>query len=107
MEIGNNNEESNLGCIAGQNGSPPLVVDQWYHVAGVYGPTSSPTATQMATLYVNGVPVASSNALNWNINNFVDGVATIGTVVGLNSFYSVKRRRDRISGALEYRPDTR
>lgn len=96
MEIGNNNEESNIGCLAGQNGSPLLVADQWYHVAAVYGPTSSPTSTQMATLYVNGVPVASSNALNWNINNFVDGVATIGTVVGLNSFYSVN------GGAIAY-----
>jgi hypothetical protein len=89
MEIGNNNEESNISCVAGQNGSPLLVAGQWYHVAAVYGPTSGPTGTQMATLYVNGVPVASSSALNWNINNFVDGVATIGTVVGLNYFYSV------------------
>jgi hypothetical protein len=89
MEIGNNNAEANISCIAGQNGSPILVADQWYHVAGVFGPTNSPTATQMATLYVNGVPVANSSALNWNINNFVGGVATIGTVVGLNYFYSL------------------
>jgi hypothetical protein len=89
MEIGNNNGESSLSCKAGEDGSPPLVADEWYHVAGVFGPTSSPTTTQMATLYVNGTRVASSSALNWNIENFVGGVAQIGTVVGLNYFYSL------------------
>jgi Domain of unknown function (DUF4082)/Concanavalin A-like lectin/glucanases superfamily len=89
IEVGNNNVESHLACIAGQNGSPLLVADQWYHVAGVFGPTSSMTDTQMATLYVNGVPVASSSTLSWDIANFVDGVATMGTVMGVNYFYSL------------------
>lgn len=89
IEVGNNGMQSGLTCIAGQNGSPALVEGQWYHIAGVFGPTSTPGNTQMATLYVNGVPVASSSALNWNIDNFIAGVATIGTVVGANYFYSL------------------
>jgi Domain of unknown function (DUF4082)/Concanavalin A-like lectin/glucanases superfamily len=89
IEVGNNNVESGIACIAGQNGSPLLVADQWYHVAGVFGPTTSSTETQTATLYVNGVPVAGSSALSWDIENFVDPVATMGTVIGLNYFYSL------------------
>ncbi len=89
IEVGNNNVESNLACMAGQNGSPLLVANQWYHVAGVFGPTTSSTETQTATLYVNGVPVASSSTLSWDIQNFVDPVVTMGTVMGLNYFYSL------------------
>jgi len=89
IEVGNNNVQSSIACLAGENGSPLLVADQWYHVAGVFGPTSSSTETQMATLYVNGVPIASSSALSWDISNFVGGVATMGTVMGSNYFYSL------------------
>ncbi|MBV8481665.1 MAG: DUF4082 domain-containing protein [Verrucomicrobia bacterium] len=89
IEVGNNNVQSHLACTAGQNGSPLLVADHWYHIAGVFGPTSSPTETQTATLYVNGVPVATNSALSWDITNFVDPVVTMGTVMGLNYFYSL------------------
>jgi Domain of unknown function (DUF4082)/Concanavalin A-like lectin/glucanases superfamily len=89
LEIGNNNVESSLACIAGQNGSPLLVADQWYHIAGVFGPTNSSTTTNTATLYVNGAVVASSSELSWDLGNFVDGVTTMGTVMGLNNFYSL------------------